>query len=788
MEEPIGKEYQSGEQRDFDHNTFYHYLARSKYASSCTRIISTLICKDNLASILELQNKRGNTLLHTAAFFGNLVSIFKVIKEKMGGIADQPIRSAFKIENNDRQTFLAVAVKSTSEECVGYIQEIMDTLMNLSPRGYDMNFIYKTYDTAGNTLLHLAAKRAKFNMISYLADKPIDERAKNDAGYNPLHIAVLDNNYELFEHIFGAFKHRFSINEPTEEKETVLHIAAKQGNVKMLEKFVELGGDLAGQDNDGHTPLHDCVQRVHLEGGSTYRERCEKFKTVWNKIIEVAVTWWCGPSFLDIPIPDEDSQIYQDFKRDAAYYLRSIVRNKKGYSVLQYAAYLGLTACVETMLTQEEVFVRKRYARENACEFEIEITNLLPEYLSNIDYMYEGYGCLKDQIEKKHKYKGLKTTLIETLAEVKPPLKASEILQCVPMSRLTKWQWYIYQFFSIVWLVVHCTVMGLCSRAAQTEIRHYPLRAGLETGNSSLRNDSSGADSEHKLVMYGRESITSDILILIYALMIFVLMTILPISRLIKLLKKKKSCRKDDRPSYKIYHEYVVDKGAILSGFTYLLAFIVEQMSAILPLCFAIFACWLFYEIETKEDVTMKSYAWKKGNFLLFGWLLVLIPARTYSPIYNFLSTLKFIIIKDMLPFVLFHIVITVAFSCAIQLQFQLLTADTISQAEDARGFHGFFTKSGTVLYELIILTTGMDTDLKHVQNVADLFHEDRQNSMYVEALLIMYGIISVIILLNMLIAMMGTTLSTVVEQHGTGWRQYQVRPRLYQSSASTMR
>ena len=105
----------------------------------------------------------------------------------------------------------------------------MNTLMNLSPRGYDMNFIYKTCDTGGNTLLHLAAKRAKYNMISYLADKPIDERAKNNAGFSPLHIAVLDNNYELFEHIFGAFKHRFSINEPTEENETVLHIAAKQG-------------------------------------------------------------------------------------------------------------------------------------------------------------------------------------------------------------------------------------------------------------------------------------------------------------------------------------------------------------------------------------------------------------------------------------------------------------------------------------------------------------------------------------------------------------------------------
>ena len=551
----------------------------------------------------------------------------------------------------------------------------------------------------------------------------------------------------------------------------------------MLEKFVELGGDLAGQDNDGHTPLHDCLQRVHLEGGSTFRERCDKFKVVWNKVIHVAVTWWCGPSFLNIPIPDEDSETYLDFRRDAAYYLRSIVRDKKGYSVLQYAAFLGLTACVETMLTQEDVFVRKNYTYpgQSTFDYEIEITNLLPEYVSRIDYEYEGYGCLRGGVEKKHKYKGPKTTLIETLAKVKPPLKASEIIRCVPMWRLTKWQWYIYQFFSIVWLVIHCVMMGMWTHGAQTEIRHYPRREGdnPDSDNATVVNGSlSSTGSDPRYVMYGRNSLVSDFIILIYALVIFILMTILPISRLIKFLKKKKENHKvlqDDQPSYKIYHEYVVDQGALLSSLTYLLAFIVEQMSAILPLCFALFAGWLFYDVETKEDVTMNSYAWKKGNFLLFGWLLVLIPARTYSPIYNFLSTLKFIIIKDMVPFVLFHIIITVAFSCTLQLQFQLLTVNTISEAEDARGFHEFFTKSGTVLYELIILTTGMDTDLKHVQNVADMFHEDRQSSMYVEALLIIYGIISVIILLNMLIAMMGTTLSMVVEEHGTGWRQYQV-------------
>ncbi len=72
-------------------------------------------------------------------------------------------------------------------------------------------------------------------------------------------------------------------------------------------------------------------------------------------------------------------------------------------------------------------------------------------------------------------------------------------------------------------------------------------------------------------------------------------------------------------------------------------------------------------------------------------------------------------------------------------------------------------------------LPAGMDTDLKHVQKVADVFHADALRSTWTETLLIIYGVVSVIVLLNMLIAMMGTTMSNTVQQHGTGWRQYQV-------------
>ena len=52
---------------------------------------------------------------------------------------------------------------------------------------------------------------------------------------------------------------------------------------------------------------------------------------------------------------------------------------------------------------------------------------------------------------------------------------------------------------------------------------------------------------------------------------------------------------------------------------------------------------------------------------------------RTYSPIYNFLSPLKRIFLKNMVPFILFYVILGIVFGCAIQLQFQLLSEDTVT-------------------------------------------------------------------------------------------------------------
>ena len=195
-------------------------------------------------------------------------------------------------------------------------------------------------------------------------------------------------------------------------------------------------------------------------------------------------------------------------------------------------------------------------------------------------------------------------------------------------------------------------------------------------------------------------------------------------------------------------------------------------MKAILATFFCIFAWWQ-YVLKWDENIELKT--WVKRVFLLLGWLLLFVPAKTYSKIYNFLSTLKCIIINDMLPFVLFYFVITVAFTCAIQLQFRMLSVNSITKCEDLMGLETIFNNLDKVIYELIVATTRLDTDLKNVQIISDLFHDDNQNSTFIRLLLIAYAILSVIVLLNMLIAMMGTTMSVVMQEEGTGWRQYQV-------------
>ncbi len=76
--------------------------------------------------------------------------------------------------------------------------------------------------------------------------------------------------------------------------------------------------------------------------------------------------------------------------------------------------------------------------------------------------------------------------------------------------------------------------------------------------------------------------------------------------------------------------------------------------------------------VSLSEAVSVETYMTIKSLCMVVGWLALLIPARAYSPIYNFISAFKYIVIKDMVPFVLFFVIISIAFGAAIQVSFPI--------------------------------------------------------------------------------------------------------------------
>ena len=218
--------------------------------------------------------------------------------------------------------------------------------------------------------------------------------------------------------------------------------------------------DLSARDEDGHTPLHDCLQQVYFESDNS-EEKCTTFFKVWYTMVEKAVQWWCMKQAEDEP---QHGQIeYLKLQRKAMYYLRSCVKNNDNLSALQFAADRGLVTWVQTMLSTKNVFVLpcKEASKGKPIHYKIDVTNLCPEYFVRISEAEETTTSIKYQTD------GGRTSFLHALAEVKPPDKAGKILESIPMRSLCRLEWRVSQLIHLLWMIVNLVLIIL----AAVEIR-----------------------------------------------------------------------------------------------------------------------------------------------------------------------------------------------------------------------------------------------------------------------------------------------------------------------------
>ena len=130
------------------------------------------------------------------------------------------------------------------------------------------------------------------------------------------------------------------------------------------------------------------------------------------------------------------------------------------------------------------------------------------------------------------------------------------------------------------------------------------------------------------------------------------------------------------------------------------------------------------------------------------------------------ISVLRYTVFYDLFSWIIIYLIFSIGFATAILLQFQLLPSAAACFGEEAN-LMGFLNQTGNALYELVLITSGLESDLKEVRSIACLFESNQQETTPILVFITTYAIISAVVFLNMLIAIMSNTVTEAQNDKG---------------------
>ena len=810
--------------KDRTGNTPLHDLVSTAEIGPTRSIELIQASSKRLEDLLDIKNEEGQTVLYVASKHGNVDIVEFLLREG--------VRSRSKLSETDNSGHSALyqlvcSIESTTDKCIGFVKNLDDeyvknaiqtesknTKENLNEstkenenESAEKNKSKRTEEKKSDgtekndeTMLHVIAANGltplvkKFNFVDF--------KQKDSNNDTALHTAARHKHFDTLKEIIDVFEetHEASLkkllNDNDKDGETVLHIACKMADVEMIQYLLKKGADLEAQDKTGNTPLHDLVDKA-----ATAESAVEKYIEVWRIVVENAVSWWC--SKLDLTQKYKSSSEYKNYQRDAVYYLRSEIPNDQNLSVVQLAATKGLVSLVKEMIWVEGVFVT---LHKGGTRVQIDVTNLMPHLGGGDDVKFfkphtngdflptseikkimdDGGGeqkkgwmdrfrfdsdddddddadsiecCDADEsiaercfiwsfaicclpcilsyflfgvthVNKRH-------SLLDAILQVPHGNKANDIFQIEPMKQLVRDYWFAHQWWTFIMLTVHLIYMTLYSLYSLDTISKAFVGNGT---NMTTLESLNGND----------------------AYLIWPVMLVIPDAGLLLASPMLWLERRGKRKLIK-EHVIVATNIDVKDIFHWPIMFVhifVLFIPLLIPFLFFITTLGAI-ELTKYNDVFFSQVT---SYSVILGWLLTFYWASAFEPVFRFVSALKMIILKDIMSFLFFYIFVLLAYSHGIYIV--LSTVPSLSQE---------YPNLNNVLFELLLVGCGADSRMSS-EDIGSEFEKIGDDPLLFKFLFTSYIIVTMVGLLNLIIASMCDSYKKFTETDNQGWRQHSLK------------
>ena len=125
------------------------------------------------------------------------------------------------------------------------------------------NFDIHARDDNGWTVLHEAAKSGDIKLLQYFIKNGSSVYSKTKKGSNCLHLAAYNVHLKMCKNLLRNYN--FDIDARDDNGWTVLHIAAKSGDIKLLQYFIENESNVYSKTKNSSSYLYLAAYNGHLK-------------------------------------------------------------------------------------------------------------------------------------------------------------------------------------------------------------------------------------------------------------------------------------------------------------------------------------------------------------------------------------------------------------------------------------------------------------------------------------------------------------------------------------------